>query len=157
MKKSKLSNILLFVFYILAIAVVVYPFTKSYDTAKRYYLFIALIAMVVILFIRLAVDLAHRKKAAKAYVPLRNVTFDKSTDAVLVVNGKTVYTKDYSEVFIKENVIPSFNDDDNTNLLPEPKTDVTVLHIDNVDDKKLVIKLFKEQVPALDYLRVINS
>ena len=116
-------------------------------------LIVALFAFAVFSFIAKA---NLRKKELLSYVPLRNIQIEKGKEVVLVKDGVALYPETDEDIEIKD-IDPSFAKEPEANVLPSPKIDVALIHIDQVDKEKVVVRVFKSPVALIDVAHHINK
>lgn len=118
----KKSNILLLIIYIACCVFALY-----YGWERNFLMVgIFLLALIVLGFIRFAINAKAYKNDVASYIPMRSVKLENSVE---VVNGE------------------------NRN----PSEKVALMHIDEVNEKKVIIKLFKDYVPTTDCSAAVNK
>jgi len=78
-------------------------------------------------------------------------------EVVIVKNGVAEYPKEMEDIEIDENANLSFAKEPHTNVLSSAKIDVALVHIDQVDKKSVVVRVFKSPVALIDVAHHINK
>ena len=157
--KSKAAKVLDILFIIDAIIIIYYSTTFPTDRFDLLsiivmaVLILALFAFAVFSFVARA---NLRKKDLLAYVPLRNIQIEKGKEVVLIKNGVALYPEVDEDIEIKD-IDPSFAKEPEANVLPNPKINVALIHIDQVDKEKVVFRVFKSPVALIDVSHHINK
>lgn len=159
--KSKAAKVLDILFIIDAIIIIYYSTTFPTDRFDLLsiivmaVLILALFAFAVFSFVARA---NLRKKDLLAYVPLRNIQIEKGKEVVLIKNGVALYPEVDEDIEIKDiDIDPSFAKEPEANVLPNPKINVALIHIDQVDKEKVVVRVFKSPVALIDVAHHINK
>ena len=158
MKKKKAQVTTIVIFCLVLLFTVYYSFAYDMnDTNNRYIILAGLIVEIVLAALLFVLGKKAHKAAVEAYVPVRNVILTPATEVVMVRNGAHVYPKEFDNVKIDENAIVNVNDEVHANTLPGTRNEVALIHIDTVEENKVLIKLYKEPVSMLNVLSVINK
>ncbi len=156
-KTAKLFNIL----YIIDVIAIIYfatnfP-TRPFDIIKIIIMAVLIIALFVFACLSYVSRRKYNLKAYQNYVPLRNIQIEKGKEVVIVKNGVAEYPKEMEDIEIDENANLSFAKEPHTNVLSSAKIDVALVHIDQVDKKSVVVRVFKSPVALIDVAHHINK
>lgn len=142
-KRSKAGLILEILFWIDAIAIIAFAVTFPIDGFMKVIWKVAVLAaLIVLLFLFAVIGFEARRKFRNKllleYVPLRNIQIEKGKEYVLLQDGVRL-------------------DKEKANTEVNGTTKVALIHIDEVENTKTTIRLFKDKVAIIDVAHYVNK
>lgn len=157
--KSKAAKVLDVLFIIDIVAILYFATTfpvDGFDVLSTVVIGVLILALFAFAFFSFVAKRNLRKKELLAYIPIRNVEIAKGKEVVVLKNGVSLYPEVEEDMELVD-ADPSFAKEPEVNVLPNSKINVALIHIDQVDREKVIVRVFKSPVALIDVAHYINK